>query len=174
MRENDDYKIIRNFLPKDLFVGLQKTLLDGEIGWFFRNNQTGDSKTDDFYFTHSFYNKFKINSELFDPFIVPILNKLDAVMIDEVRANLFINRNKVIKSNLHIDKKYKNCTTAILYINNNNGYTFLQDEKDELKVLSEENKMLIFKNEIKHSAVSQTDSDKRIIININFLKKESL
>ena len=174
MKENIDYKIIKNFLPIDFFKKLQKILLTGEIGWFYRSSQTEVTEINDFYFSHSFYNNFKINSELFDPYIVPILNKLDAAMVDEVRANLFVNRNKVIKSKLHTDRKYKNGTTAILYINNNNGYTFLKDKNDELKVLSEENKMLIFKNEIKHSAVSQTDIAKRIIININFFKKESL
>ncbi len=34
--------------------------------------------------------------------------------------------------------------------------------------------MLIFNNEIKHSAVSQTDTAKRIIINFNYLNKEEL
>ena len=172
MKENVNFKIIKNFLPNDLFKSFQKVLFEGDIPWFWRKSQTPDS-INDFYFTHSFYYNFKVNSDLFDPFIIPILKKLNAGMVDEVRANLLLNRNKVYKSNLHIDKQYKNCSTAILYMNTNNGYTFLQDENNRVKVLSEENKMLIFKNEIKHSAVSQTDVDNRIIININFLEKES-
>ena len=101
-----NYKVIKNFLPIKEFKILQDYLFNGEIGWFFRNTQTSDSKNKDYYFTHSFYNNFRINSEVFIPLIVPILNRLNAVMIDEIRANLFVNRFKQIKSDAHIDKSY--------------------------------------------------------------------
>jgi hypothetical protein len=169
-----NYKVIANFLPVKEFKILQDYLFNSEIGWFFRDSQTRDSKNKDYYFTHSFYNNFRINSEVFIPLIVPILNKLNAVMIDEVRANLFVNRFKQIKSEAHIDKPYKNCTTAILYMNTNNGYTNLNINNKDIKILSEENKILIFNNEIKHSAVSQTNTARRIIINFNYLTKEDI
>jgi hypothetical protein len=131
-----NYKVIANFLSVKEFKILQDYLFNSEIGWFFRDSQTSDSKNKDYYFTHSFYNNFRINSEVFIPLIVPILNKLSAVMIDEVRANLFVNK--------------------------------------DIKILSEENKILIFNNEIKHSAVSQTNTTRRIIINFNYLTKEDI
>jgi len=169
-----NYKVIKNFLPIKEFKILQDYLFNSEIGWFFRDTQTKDSKNKDYYFTHSFYNNFRINSEVFIPLIVPILNRLNAVMIDEVRANLTVNRFKQIKSEAHIDRPYKNYTTAILYINTNNGYTNLNISNKDIGILSEENKMLIFNNGIKHNAVSQTDTSKRIIINFNYLNKEEI
>jgi hypothetical protein len=169
-----NYKVIKNFLPIKEFKILQDYLFNGEIGWFFRDTQTKDSKNKDYYFTHSFYNNFRINSEVFIPLIVPILNRLNAVMIDEVRANLTVNRFKQIKSEAHIDRPYKNYTTAILYINTNNGYTNLNISNKDIEILSEENKMLIFNNGIKHNTVSQTDTSKRIIINFNYLNKEEI
>jgi len=52
-------------------------------------------------------------------------------------------------------------------MNTCNGYTIL-DKKEKIKITSEENKILLFNSQIEHAAVSQTDVDRRIIINFNY------
>ena len=58
--------------------------------------------------------------------------------------------------------------TAVYYINSNNGYTKLIDQTI---VLSEENKLLTFDSNIRHTGATCTDENVRIVLNINYLSK---
>jgi len=41
--------------------------------------------------------------------------------------------------------------------------------KNKIKIKTEENKLLIIDTKTSHAAVSQTDTDRRIVINFNYL-----
>ena len=56
-------------------------------------------------------------------------------------------------------------TTAIFYLNTNNGYTLFEDGT---KVDSVENQIVIFHGSKKHCSVAQTDTNVRVNVNINF------
>jgi len=157
-----NYEIINNFLEKNLFDKLKTILFSEQISWFFKNHQTTD---DNYFFNHCFYNKHMACSPLFDE-ILPILKKLNVIALIEARANLLLKQENIFKSNFHIDRNFK-CKTAILYMNTCNGYTLL-DDVENIKINCEENKMLIFDSRIKHCAVSQTDVNRRIVINFNY------
>jgi len=86
-------------------------------------------------------------------------------MVSEVRANLLFKTKKHIQSEFHVDKPFY-CKTALLYVNTNNGHTLL---KNKIKIKAEENKLLIIDTKTPHAAVSQTDKDRRIVINFNYL-----
>jgi hypothetical protein len=75
-----------------------------------------------------------------------------------------IKHDKQYKSDYHVDFEYP-CKTAILYLNTCNGYT---EFNKKTKIKCEENKILIFDSNIEHCAVSQTDAEKRIVINFNY------
>jgi hypothetical protein len=66
-----------------------------------------------------------------------------------------------------VDKHFE-CKTAIYYVNTNNGYTLI-DSKKRIKVGCEANKILIFNSNIEHAMVSQTDTSRRVVINLNYL-----
>ena len=93
-----------------------------------------------------------------------IFDKLDCKAPIVARANMYVHRNKRITSSPHIDTGWKNHKTAILYMNTNNGYTAFGKKK----IMSKANRMLIFDSGTKHYAASQTDKDRRILININY------
>jgi hypothetical protein len=156
--------IINNFLDNILFFEFKKILMSENINWFWRNHMT---VKDNYYFSHGFYNNDKIQSDFFEPFIVPILKKINYTKIIEVRANLILKKEKIFQSDFHTDNKL-NGSTAIFYINNCNGYTILS-KTEQIKVTCEENKMLIFDSQIEHAMVSQTDCERRIVINFNYL-----
>ena len=86
-------------------------------------------------------------------------------MISEIRANLLFKTKKHMQSDFHLDKTFF-CKTAIFYINTNNGYTLL---KDNTKIKVEENKLLIIDTKTYHAAVTATDTDRRVVINFNYL-----
>jgi hypothetical protein len=157
------YKIINNFLDEDKFQNLKNILISENIAWFWKENMTTN---DNYFFNHCFYNYECPQSSLFKEFISPILKKLECKAVIEVRANLMLKKQIIYNSNFHCDKNF-DCQTAILYINTNNGFTIL-DEKEKIKIECIENRMLIFDSKIKHAAFSQTDTDRRIVINFNY------
>ena len=161
-----NYEIIENFLEKEQFLDIQEKLMSPkyDIPWYYRENMTN---TDNFYFRHIIYGDHIPFSTSFDIIAKPILKKLSCIAPIQIRANLILAKDKPFQSEFHVDKNFK-CKTAIYYVNTNNGYTLLDREK-QIKVPCEANKILIFDSNIEHAMVSQTDTPRRIVVNLNYL-----
>lgn len=162
-----NYEIIENFLEKEQFLHIQEQLMSTkyDIPWYFRENMT--DKIDNFYFRHVIYGDYIPFSIYFDTIAKPILKKLNCIAPIQVRANLILAQEKPFQSRFHTDKNFK-CKTAIYYVNTNNGYTLLDREK-KIKVPCEANKILIFDSNLEHAMVSQTDTPRRLVVNLNYL-----
>jgi hypothetical protein len=159
--------IINNFLPFSDFKNLEKNILHNDnFPWYFSDGVNTDYDGN-FQFTHTFYKEHKIYSNLFD-FINPILSKLEITALLRIKANLTTKNEKLIEHGFHNDFKFKKnmvCTTAIYYLNDNNGYTKF---KDGTKILSEANKLIYFNSDLEHSGTNCTDSQSRVVINLNY------
>jgi hypothetical protein len=157
-------KEIKNFLEINEFKKLKNLILNLDFPWRIRENMTPNDKN--IYFTYSFFNENKINSELYNEYIIPILIKLKCKALIQVRANMYLNK-LFNKSGWHIDYNLNN-TTAILYINNCNGGTEFKIKGKIKSIKPEENKIVIFPSNVEHRAFSSTDMDRRYIINFNY------
>ena len=158
------YKIIKNFLDNDTLKSLQQRLLSHEFAWFYRPRQVEDEDREfSDYFCHSFFQSVTINSDYWN-LVIPLITKLNVKALIEIRANLVIQRPKKIISGFHTDNDY-DCKTAIFYINTCNGYTLFENGE---KVKCKENKIVIFDTNLKHAAASQTDTQQRVVLNINY------
>ena len=159
--------VIENALEKKNFLAIKNTLEGEFFPWYFCpgiNYETDNN----FQFVHTFYNNFTIISNFYD-LIIPIIKVLKPLSIIKIKANLLPQEKNIIEHGMHVDYYHKNCKTAIYYVNTNNGYTkFLEGTK----ISSEENKLLIFNTEEKHTGTSCTDASKRIVINFNYVQKE--
>ena len=99
---------------------------------------------------------------------VPILEKLNAHAVIQVRANLSPSCfYKGIKSEFHTDTKHPS-KTAIFYLNTCDGGTELKINNKIHFVKAEENKMLIFNTNTEHRGTLSTDVEFRYIINFNY------
>jgi hypothetical protein len=183
MSEIKDYSIIDNFFEEKTFKNFQTLLFSNNIPWFYRNSYIGNSKKDDYnaphteddkgYFTLSFFNNDKEDYKHANVFLYEMYEKLKVKSLIETRANLitqhFKKENKLF---FHIDKPFKNSHTVILYMNTNNGGTFLLEKNDETKkpihIKSIENRLVIMKGDQLHAIDSQTDTKRRIVVNINY------
>jgi len=169
------YKVIDNFLDIEFYRKFRDILYSEELPWFFRSSYTGDIEktgTESVYFTHNFFNKNTVSSSLlFKEYISPILKKLNAVSLLQVRANLLLDPGRPTASSFHIDEPC-NCKTAILYFTTCDGPTIL-DKKEKIKIDSVENRLLIFDSSIPHSGTSNK-IDRRIVINFNFFDHQGL
>jgi hypothetical protein len=157
------YNIINNFLEKKEFSNLKNMVVDSYFPWFLGK---GINKSNDLHyqFVHTFYVDNRINSNFFEH-LLPVNKKLKIRSLIRIKANLIPKNNKIIEHGYHCDFNYADSKTAILYINNNNGYTKF---KDGFVSSSEENKIVIFNANERHTGTTCTDSDYRIVININY------
>jgi hypothetical protein len=167
-------KIIDNFLPKEEFKNLQNFLLSDIFPWFFNGfvvTEGKDIKEDCFQFIYNFY----INgypSQYFK-IVSPLVEKINPLAIIRLKANLTTHGKKIIEHGYHIDQDDpKNIiSSAIFYINDNNGYTKFEDGT---KVNSVENRLVIFNSSIKHTGTNCTDTQRRVILNFNYIKKSQV
>jgi hypothetical protein len=160
------YIIKDDFLDKNLFMSFKEKIFSEDINWFFKQHMTY-MRNDEYFFSHTFYQKNKTTCPLFNDFILPVLKKINAKAIREIRANLMLKKTYVYESDFHTDVNFA-CKTAILYMNTCNGYTVLQNNLSNINIDCIENRLLIFNSNILHKAVSQTDTERRIVINFNY------
>jgi hypothetical protein len=164
--KNKEVLIIKNILEEDFFKKLKNKLFSTYFNWYFNPHMTRiPDNRDSYFFSHLFYKDFLPRSDFYSEYIIPLICKLRLNALIEVKANLMTQKNYIYESNFHTDRDYP-CRTAIFYLNTCNGCTVI-DEDEQLKIKCEENKVVMFDSQLRHKAVSQTDSERRIVININ-------
>ena len=166
-------EIIDNFLPDYYFKQLQSRLLGEYMPWFHNEYITteDDDKNNKFQFMHLLYDirpeyngETPVYSLVKDPLNL-IRQKLNVTKLHRIKANLrpksFFNRSG---GGYHTDGF--NCVyTSIYYINTNNGYTKF---KNNGKVKSVENRMVVFPSNLEHQGYTCSDKLKRVVINFNY------
>ena len=163
--------IIDNFLDKNIFARIQEYFLESPFPWYTsgilsKNDalKAGLLEQDNCQFVHIIYSDFSPQSNAISV-IQPIIEKINPLAIVKIKANLNPKTEKIVEHGYHID--YPNLTTAVYYLNTNNGYTLLQDGT---KIESVENRLVEFNSNLKHTGTSTTDSSFRIVINFNYIK----
>ena len=154
-----------NFLPKKIFDPIQITMLGPGFPWFYNN---GINHKDDnlFQFVHVFYS---LPEKIISPYheeMKSVYNALGIKNLIRAKANLNVRTDIHQNTGFHNDfDKSWNCKTAIFYINTNNGWTeFRKGDRVDCK----ENRILIFDSNLEHTAVTCTDENVRVVVNLNY------
>ena len=169
------FKIIDNFLDKEIFLKIQYEICSSVFfAWYFQEfkdfkasasvDKITQRDLNQYQFTHLFYDKYRPHSDSFS-LLEPLLNKLKVKSLIRIKANLIPYSSKFYNGYFHTDTEHKNLT-AIYYLNTNNGYTTF--EKNNKKVESKENRIVIFDSQMKHKGTNTTDKKKRVLLNINY------
>ena len=156
-------EVYDNFLSSYHFDIIQSFFMGDRVPWFWKDevvytNEPGD----DYQFNTSIHD----HGNKYDSFslIEPCIAKLGCSSIGRIKANL---RPKTLfhrKSGYHID--CPNVTTAVYYLNTNNGWT---DIKGHGKVKSVSNRIVIFDSNLVHQGVTCTDEKRRVVLNFNYV-----
>ena len=171
--EEDGIEIIDNFLPKEEFEKLYSSITHERFPWVMgpvvRDDTSSVPKKYNWQIAHLFYHSPDVISHETMPILGDVYSKLNIGVLIKAKANCNIVTNEIIEHGLHIDvEQIANiCTTAILYLNTNNGYTVFEDGT---KVESIENRLVKFPASIKHSGTSCTDIHNRMVINFNYIE----
>lgn len=159
------FEIHKNFIDEEHYEVLEKVMMNNDFPWFYNKAITQENNNKRFQFVHSFYDDCTWRSNHYQ-ILGPIINKLKVFTLKRIKANLITKTHQHDQANLHID--YDKCTTAIYYVNTNNGYTIFENGE---KIDCIANSIVIFDSDYKHASVSQTDTNTRVVINFNFIKK---
>lgn len=169
-----DYpKIIDNFLSEEE-LSTVSFLQSRRFPWFLNDSMdfVGDGINQ---FNHIFYHESTVQSANFFPYIAPIVRKLDIFSLIHIKANLstivpeekrwgqYHNDNNDMREEL-----FDKVLTAVFYFNDNNGGT--QFEESGEIVEAKRNRIVIFRNSMKHRIVRHTEgSYERIVLNLSFI-----
>ena len=165
-------KIEDNFLDQEKFDELQTIMMSDHIDWHYYNDGIVLEYENKFQFTHMFYLDSIPHSDYFEE-MKSILNILFPISLWRIKANLLTRTSNIVENVFHIDldgvseKKLKQWTTSIFYVNTNNGYT---EFEDGTKVDSIANRLVTFSANLKHRGTSCTDEKTRVVINFNYFK----
>jgi len=163
-------EIKNNFLSETQMIMLENTIGGDEFPWYFNNNVVDDIEPNEkFQFTHTFYRNAQVVSGWYRH-VTPILEILKPIAFIRIKANLQPFSFKTVKQTPYIDFKFDNdtnVTTAIFYVNTNNGYTYFMDGTE---IKSERNKLIMFDSKKLHAGATCTDQKRRMVINFNYIK----
>ena len=163
-------EIFDNYLSKEDFGNIKNIFVDNEkFPWHYTPGIAYPDEikqVDKFQFFNLMYrNDIGIKSSYY-PDLMPLFNKINPKEILRVKVNLGTRTSTHIEGGMHIDTKMK-LTTAIFYLNTNNGFTVFESGE---RVDSIENRLVTFDSSIMHSGFSQTDSNIRVVLNLNYIK----
>jgi len=192
--KNSDIDVYDNFfLEKDFKDFEDHIVYNGDFPWFLAKDSGktvhGDhniKKNKDvieyLQFNHILLmeGKTEANSDyyrLFEEKIPHILNKLKLSNIEILRAKLNLqtqitNNKPHFYNTPHIDTYYKH-TVFMLYLNDSDGDTvFVDDDKNIVKKVSpKKNRVVVFNGMNYHAGSHPYNSDRRIVLNVNFKYK---
>lgn len=157
-------KIKNNFLERTYFDSLQKNLLSNEFPWLYQDSvaKPAENNYNHFYFTHTFYEDLAPKSNYFQN-IIPILQELKVKSLIRVRAIMYVNQGDLVVHDKHTDFPFTH-NAAVLYVNNNDGYT----EIDNKKIESVANTVSIFDGSKEHNSTTCTDQKVRVVLSVNY------
>ena len=172
-------QVIDNYLSVLQHQKLSEFLLvDGKCEWKYNNRKvrTGNDPYD-YQFTHLFHTFHSLHGarHIISPQIdniKPLIERLQFIALHRIKANLEPVKPKRVYSDFHTDVQIgdRGCpymTTAIYYVNTNDGYTEFQTGE---KIESKANRLVKFPGDLKHRGVSQLDTKVRCVLNLNYFE----
>lgn len=163
------YEIIDNVLTKSEHEKIKSTLFSGSFPWYIRKSISSNSfsknlkEKNDFYFFHVLFEDFTVRSQHID-LVVPLIKTLNVRSLTRIKCNFYSNTDSLIYHDKHVDDEFEHFG-AIYYVNDNDGYTIMEDGT---KIESVANRLLKFEPWKPHSSTNCTDQIGRVNINFNY------
>tara|TARA_Y100001963_G_scaffold78894_1_gene109487 strand:+ start:897 stop:1406 length:510 start_codon:yes stop_codon:yes gene_type:complete len=159
-----------NFLDKKDLTQLDELLMSHSFPWYLQKEQVAGA-ADGGWFCHIIYDEDVPKSDVYNPITKIFKSYLKYVTLCRLNVNLLLKQEIPSVSYFHtdldesIDKE--KITTAIFYLNTNNGATEFEggDRIDSVR-----NRLVMFPADTFHRAIGQTDTAERIVLNFNFVK----
>ena len=166
------YIIKNNFLNQADYENIKNIILGEEFPWYFQHGIAFSKKNEikdiihgkEFFWGHVFFRHDQGITSSFYRILDPILKKLKFKALIRIKANLYSNQGKIIEHEDHSDFPFQH-NGALFSLNTCNGFTIL---KNNTKISSVANRMLLFDPSILHRSSTCTNAKMRCNININY------
>ena len=169
-------EVIDNFLDEDKFKYLEHNITGENFPWYYSESINVDPELAlepkyDYQLYNTVYSAPSHVPEEFK-FIKPIISKINPRILLRAKFNFAPANDRIIEHGMHQDINVGKdlldiCTTAVLYLNTNNGYTKF-DNGDT--VASVRNRLVAFPSKMFHTGTTCTDKKCRIVLNLNYIK----
>mgnify|MGYP000344171991 FL=1 len=171
-------EVYDNFLPDEVFTPIKDYVLGGRMPWYHSSSSVRDNDGCPQFSNLIYVDCAPVDSDMWNR-IRPIFATINPIGVSRVKFNATARTPKIVKKPLHVDitgqcespdPPYPNMpdySICVLYINENNGYTYFEDGQ---KVESKENRAVIFSGDLLHAGTSCTDSDLRVVLNVDYCK----
>ena len=160
-----------NFLNDTDLAQLDK-LFPFNSPWYLQKEQVTGAD-DGCWLAHTIYEIDEPRSSLYKPVIDIFRKYLEYISLCRIIVNLLLRQEKPSISDFHTDYRDSSyvvdeakITTAIFYLNTNNGATEIKgvDRIDAVR-----NRLIMFPATTLHRAIGQTDTNTRVVFNFNFI-----
>ena len=160
------YIIKDDFLNQADYENIKNIILGNEFPWYFQHEVANldTCLPDQFFWGHIFFKHNQGITSAFYKILDPILKKLNFKALIRIKANLYSNQGKIVEHEDHSDFPFAH-KGALFSLNTCNGSTIL---KNNTKISSIANRMLLFDPSIPHRSSTCTDEKTRVNININY------
>ena len=165
-------RIIDDYLEPNVFEALRSAIMAPAFPWeksqILKDPPAHMPPECNFQYVHGFYLK-NAKREYRSPrlgIIQPLLAHIGPLHLIKAKVNMTTRQTTQVAHAYHQDTQRPGATTAVLYLNTNNGHTLFEDGR---KVDSVANRVVFFEAKLAHSGVHCTDSDKRVVLNLNML-----
>tara|TARA_R110002012_G_scaffold33002_3_gene96972 strand:- start:98 stop:589 length:492 start_codon:yes stop_codon:yes gene_type:complete len=159
-------KIIENFLDDQEFKDIHHNLLNIDLPWYFNERcLTADSPIENqhYQFTHLFFTEHKTRQ--FYQLVEPLVNKINPSSIHRIKANCNPKTEKIIETGMHEDTFDNRYTSSVFFINDNDGYCKIGNEK----IYSKANRLVTFNSTTRHTGTTCTNTIRRVLINLVYI-----
>jgi len=162
-------EVIDNFLTEENYEKITDVVCNHKFPWFV--SESSDYRDDNnAQLYHIFYNNNVPNSDWYYK-LEPLFQKMEIFSLFKVRgiATMKSNGNDNI---YHTDMEYQGkpttATTAIYYLNTNDGGTQFEYDGKIIKTVA--NRLVMFNSLMRHRTVKHTTGDPfRYVLNINYV-----
>lgn len=168
-----EHEIIDNFLSDKDFLMVSSVILGDQFPWYFCDYVTDrDIKEPEGYRQYQFYCSLYgtnqgMGSTIAENILDKFKTKLNVSSWMRAKMNLSPQGANIERNEFHTDfPKITNYTTAIFYVNTNNGYTLFENGN---KVESIANRIVIFTGNTPHTGTTCTDENRRVVLNLNYV-----
>lgn len=181
--KDNEIVLVEDFLPMSIAERIHGIMADGLFPWYYNPSNVAEDidnnikASNNFYFNHVWYKDNLVNSEQMNYELKYIQKEIEKLIgknnLYRIKANLYTNQGNQIEYGKHIDILTDEFFwTAIYNVNTCNGYTVFDDKDKNIneKLLSVKNQLILFDGRIQHYAVTQDDTNERIVINFVYEK----
>ena len=158
-------KVIDNFLEDEsLLRKMQSVILGKEFTWIYTDEVSSPWDKSGFLFCHPMFFIEKGQESKFYDLMFPLIGRLKFNNILRIKVNAYTKTHENVKHGFHRDFPYDH-KVALFSLNTNNGGTEFKNGEFYNSV---ENRLLMFDGAEEHRSVTQTDTNLRVNININY------